>query len=208
MHQHGFHWGTSLSENRDLILVVVEKINKYWHFVSARRHQINVKWVAKEFIANIIKLHGLTSMDVIFTSTMWDLFKPIGVKLHFTTSYHPQTDGQIERLNLCHLILKIIREIWHSYSQRNGVGRCPLWGYFYTSFHTSLKTSPPQIAEKLLHQRTIKLTTSQSLPPERDSSGDHAKLYNSTRKDENLGWQKKIRKSTENWGYGVLNSTI
>ena len=52
-------------------------------------------------------MHGLpesiiTDRDRIFTSGFWrELFKVMGTELHYTSSYHPQSDGQSERLNQC-----------------------------------------------------------------------------------------------------------
>jgi len=35
--------------------------------------------------------------DVMFTSTFWKaLFEGLGTQLHFSTTYHPQIDGNIE----------------------------------------------------------------------------------------------------------------
>jgi hypothetical protein len=98
--------GMPLSEHRNMILVVVDRFTKYAHFISLK-HPINVQTVAKAFKDNIFKLHGLptvivTDRDKIFTSKLWqDLFKSLGVKLYFSTSYHPQTGGQTERVNQC-----------------------------------------------------------------------------------------------------------
>lgn len=61
--------------------------------------------MAKEFLNHIYKLHGMPSVlvsdrDRIFTSSLWQqLFKLAGVELRMSTSYHPQSDGQTERLN-------------------------------------------------------------------------------------------------------------
>jgi transposase InsO family protein len=92
-----------------MILVVVDRFTKYAHFI-AMKHPITVKIVAKAFIENNFKLHGLPLVivtvivtgQIIFTSHLWqDLFKAVGIKLHMSTSHHPQTDGQTERVNQC-----------------------------------------------------------------------------------------------------------
>jgi hypothetical protein len=61
--------------------------------------------LAKLYIENIVKLHGVPSRIVSdrgtqFTSRFWkSLHKAMGTKLDFSSAYHPQTDGQIERVN-------------------------------------------------------------------------------------------------------------
>ena len=53
----------------------------------------------------IISLHGIpkmmiSNMDPKFTGNFWkSLFKGLDTKLKFSTAYHPQMDGQTERLN-------------------------------------------------------------------------------------------------------------
>lgn len=90
----------------EVILVVVDRLIKYGHFL-AHKHPYTVQDVAETFLKDIYKLYGLpktivTDRDSIFTSQLWQqLFKTMGNKLNMSTSYHPQSDGQTERLNGC-----------------------------------------------------------------------------------------------------------
>ena len=62
---------------------------------------------------NAFKLHRVpvvmvTDRDRIFTSNMWQsLFKAMDVKLHLIIAYHPQIDGQSERINQCGELFKV-----------------------------------------------------------------------------------------------------
>ena len=56
--------------------------------------------IVKIFMKDIFKLHGFPKVivfdrDVKFTFNFWKgLFADLGTKLNFSTSYHPQIDGQ------------------------------------------------------------------------------------------------------------------
>lgn len=117
--------GLPMSENKNLILMVVNRFTKYAHFLSMK-HPITVHSIARHFSDNIFKLHGLPSVivtdrDNIFTSTLWQkLFKTLGIKLHMSTLYHPQSDGQTGRVNQClenYLICMAFQQPtkWHSW---------------------------------------------------------------------------------------------
>jgi hypothetical protein len=98
--------GLPLSEGADVILIVVDHFTKYAHFVPLH-HPYTTPTVARAFIDSIVKLHGMphsitSDRDAIFMSNFWKLlFKSLGTKLQFTMAYHPQTDGQSERVNQC-----------------------------------------------------------------------------------------------------------
>jgi hypothetical protein len=101
-----FITGLPKSEGKDVIMVVVDRFTKYSHFV-ALNHPYTAKVVAKEFMNSICKLHGIpesiiSDRDPIFLSAFWkELFELLGTDLKLTTAYHPQTDGQSERVNAC-----------------------------------------------------------------------------------------------------------
>ena len=88
----------------DSIMVVVDKLTKAAHFVPVKStHKIDD--IVKIFMKEIFKLHGLPKATVSdravkFTSTFWKgLFADLGTKINFSTTYHPLTDGTIERVN-------------------------------------------------------------------------------------------------------------
>ena len=68
---------------------------------SLHSYQVNLQGNMKE----IFKLHGMpreivSDRDTKFTSSFWkSLMVGFENKLLFSTTYHPQTDGQIERIN-------------------------------------------------------------------------------------------------------------
>lgn len=72
--------GIPKSKSYDTILVVIDKLTKYAHFLCIS-HPYTVSSVAQIFLSNIYKLHGLPTMiisdhDKNFTSALWtELFK-------------------------------------------------------------------------------------------------------------------------------------
>jgi hypothetical protein len=66
--------GLSKSQNKDVILVVVDMLSTYAHFISLS-HPYTAQDVAQLFLDQVFKLHGLpkvilTDKDPIFTSIM------------------------------------------------------------------------------------------------------------------------------------------
>lgn len=59
------------------------------------------------FLDNIVKLHGVpmsmvSDRDKVFTSHFLKaLFQALRTQLAMSTAYHPQSDGQSERVNQC-----------------------------------------------------------------------------------------------------------
>ncbi|GJP83665.1 hypothetical protein CLOP_g13794 [Closterium sp. NIES-67] len=88
----------------DAILVIVDRLTKMVHFIACQQN-ITAEQTAQLFIANVIRLHGLPSAIISdrnpkFTSNFWrHLWDKFGTKLQFSSAYHPQTDGQTERVN-------------------------------------------------------------------------------------------------------------
>jgi hypothetical protein len=78
--------GLPQSKTLNYILVVVVKFSKYSHFV-ALAHPFTAAKVAKAFLDNVYKLHGMpfniiSDRDRVFTSNFWQqLFILFGTKL-------------------------------------------------------------------------------------------------------------------------------
>jgi hypothetical protein len=68
--------GLTQSSNANCIFVVVAKFTKFGHFI-ALKHPYTTASVAKVFVDQVCKLHGLPSAivsdrDPIFTSNFWN----------------------------------------------------------------------------------------------------------------------------------------
>lgn len=133
------------SEGYSVILVIVDRFTKFAHFLPVR-HPYTANTIAQLFLDNIVKLHGLpqnivSDKDIIFVSQFWkQLFKLYKVDLNFTTAYHPQSDGQTERVNQC---LEMFLRCSVQDSPKNWKAWLPLAQLWYnSSYHSSLGCSP------------------------------------------------------------------
>ncbi|KAL0534336.1 hypothetical protein IC582_028626 [Cucumis melo] len=87
-----------------VIWVVVDRLTKSTHFVPGKSIYTASKW-AQLYMYEIVRLHGVpvsivSDRDARFTSKFWKgLQTAMGTRLDFCTAFHPQTDGQTERLN-------------------------------------------------------------------------------------------------------------
>jgi hypothetical protein len=130
------------------ILVVVDKFSKFAHFIPLR-HPFTVASVAKAFMDVVYRYHGLpTSIvldrDKIFLSKFWqELCSLAGVFLRMSSSYHPQTDGQTERVNQCmetylHCFVHACPTKWIHW-----LSLAEFW--YNTSFHSAIQRSPFEV---------------------------------------------------------------
>ena len=97
----------------------------------------------------VYRHHGLpkaliSDRDRVFTSAIWqELFRLSDTQLMMSSSYHPQTDGQTERLNHC--LEMFLRCTVHSYPKKwhQWLPAAEFW--YNTSFHSALGKSPFEV---------------------------------------------------------------
>jgi hypothetical protein len=130
---------------RNNIFVVVDHFSKMAHFIPCHRSD-NASHVADLFFTKIVRLHAVPNTIVLdrdakFLSHFWrTLWFKLRTKLLFSTTCHPQTDGQTEVVNrtlstMLQAVLKTNLMLWEE---------ClPHIEFAYNrSVHSTMKVSP------------------------------------------------------------------
>lgn len=92
------------SQGFDSILVIVDRFTKMIHALPTMS-TITSEGVAKLYRDNVWKLHGLPKSIIsdrgsqFASKFMTELNRLLGITTALSTAYHPQTDGQTERVN-------------------------------------------------------------------------------------------------------------
>jgi hypothetical protein len=92
------------SRGNDSICVFVDKLTKLVHSVACKE-EASAKEFAELYVDHVFRLHGLsrefiTDREPRFTSAFWqEVTVLLGTRTVMSCSFHPQTDGQTERVN-------------------------------------------------------------------------------------------------------------
>ncbi|SPC67925.1 uncharacterized protein UHOD_12194 [Ustilago sp. UG-2017b] len=127
------------------ILIVVNGLTKMATFVLTT-NTLDAPELAKLFLRHVYSKHGLPTSIVSdrgseFTSHFWrSLSALLGIENHFSSAYHPQSDGQTERVN------QVLEQYLRGYSnhlQTNWSDLLPLAEFPYNNAeHASTQLTP------------------------------------------------------------------
>jgi len=92
------------SSRHDAVMTVVDAVSKRVHFIPTHT-TVTAEEAARLFLHYVWKLHGLPKRVIsdrgpqfvaLFTK---ELYRLLGIRISSSTAWHPQTDGQMERVN-------------------------------------------------------------------------------------------------------------
>ena len=147
------------------------------HFISYHKTD-DTTHIADLFFREIVRLHGVpntivSDRDAKFLSYFWKtLWGKLGTKLLFSTTYHPQIDGQTEGVNrtlstMLRAVLKKNIKMWedclshiefaYNHSLHSTTKMCPFQIVYGFLPHASIDLMPLPSSEKLNFDATKRL---------------------------------------------------
>ena len=129
----------------DLSWVVVDRLTKSVHFLLVRT-DYSLDKLVELYIKEIVRLHGIPisiilDRDPTFTSRFWGkLQEALGTQLNFSTTFHPQTNRQSERV--IQILEDMLRSCMIDY-EGSWDKQIPLVEFMYNnSFQSSIGLAP------------------------------------------------------------------
>jgi len=158
----------SLSEDCDQLWVVIDRFTKMAHFLPLPKEKKTAADLAVTFTREIWKYHGLptdivSDRDSQFTPEVWREFLGLsGIRPRMSTAFHPQTDGQTERLNQ---IIEAYLRAFVGKEQDNWVTLLPMAEFAYNNSVTVGNGMSPFYANYGFHPVTMDPATTEPLNP-------------------------------------------
>ncbi|WVZ81169.1 hypothetical protein U9M48_028580 [Paspalum notatum var. saurae] len=129
----------------DSIWVIIDRFTKSAHFIPVK-NRYNAHKYAEIYVSRIVSLHGVprtitSDRGLLFVSRFWEqLQTALGTTSIHSSAYHPQTSGQVERVN--QILEDMLRAYALTYSTK--WDEClPLAEFAYnSSYQKSLEMAP------------------------------------------------------------------
>jgi hypothetical protein len=141
------------SDGHTAILVIVDRLSKQGIFIPTV-DEITTPQLTQLFVIHVFSKHGVLSHVTCdcrseFVSRFFrSLGQALDMKIHFTLGYHPEGDGQTERLNQT---LEQYLRIFCNYQQDNWSPLLPLGEFAYNNAPSASTGTSPFFANKGYH---------------------------------------------------------
>jgi len=145
-----------LSDGHDQLWVVINRFTKMAHFIPLQEKTASD--LARIFAKEVWRFHG-TPTDIVsdrdsrFTSEVWQEFlKILGIRPRMSTAFHPQTDGQTERVNQT---IETYLRAFVGHEQDDWARLTPMAEFAYNNSVTMGNGISPFYANYGFHPRTL-----------------------------------------------------
>jgi hypothetical protein len=188
-----FITGLPVSDGHNAILVVVDRFSKMSHFIPCF-DTITAKELSLLFLQHVFRLHGLPKDIVsdrgpVFTSKFWqELLKQFNVKSNLSTAFHPQTDGQTERINS---VLEQYLRIYVNYQQDNWSSLLPFAEFSYNNAEQSSTQKSPFFSNYGYHPSLHFNQVTSSVPASDDMIQQLHALHEEIKSEVSLAQQQQ-----------------
>ena len=157
-----------LLEGCDQLWAVIDQFTKMVHFIPLPKYGKTASDLSRIFAREVWRFHGLPSdivsdRDSDFTSETWKEFlKLSGIRPRMSTAFHPQTNGQTERLNQT---IKAYLRSFICHEQDDWVSLLPIAEFAYNNSVTSATGMSPFYANYRFHPTATNPTAANILNP-------------------------------------------
>ena len=125
--------------------MIVDRLTKTTHFLPIKKTYFTDR-LARLYVNQIVCLHGvpvsiMSDRGATFTSVFWQkLHKALGTRLDFSTTFHPQTDGQSERT--IQTLKDMLRICMIDFGGQWNLHFSLIEFVYNNSYHTSIEMTP------------------------------------------------------------------
>ena len=160
------------SSGFDTILVIVDQLTKQAIFIPAHDTIMSAD-LSRLFVLHVFSKHGVPSHVISDRGSEFvsNFFQSLGtaldMRLHFTSGYHPEGDGQTEHTNQT---LEQYLRVYCNYQQDNWSELLPLMEFAYNNAPSATTGVSPFFANKEYHPNI-------TVHPERDIASSRARDF-------------------------------